>query len=140
MQCCLKGLFWAAQSLKLLKLILQMYIWLRFPFFMANIFFSWFVWVFNNKCFQNREFWTKKYYDFFLFFLSRISVTLGSLLRVWFRSIDSIPWVYIYTMSPCLYQKPDSIPWVHVHTMSLCQIHASISIPWQIQFSDLKKK
>ena len=88
---------------------------------------------------------------------SCIRTTLSLLIRVWWRSIHTIswvwvstmgvvntmspyiyhnpmwsPWVAIYTMSPCLYHESMSIPWVHVHvyTMSPCQFHASISIPW----------
>ena len=48
----------------------------------------------------------------------------------------SIPWVQIYTLTPCvaiytmsacLYHESMSIPWVHVRP---CQFYASISIIW----------
>ena len=45
-----------------------------------------------------------------------IQVILGPLVRVWFRSTDSIPWVLVNimdivkTMSPCLYHKSLSTP------------------------------
>ena len=42
----------------------------------------------------------------------------------------SLPWVHVYTMSPCLYIESMSIPWVHVYTMSSCLYHESMSIPW----------
>ena len=40
-----------------------------------------------------------------------------------------IPWVHVYTMSPCLWQESIFIPWVHVYTMSPSVYHKSISIP-----------
>ena len=58
---------------------------------------------------------------------SRIRVTLGPLVCVWFSSTDSIPWVYVNTMgvvnimSQYLYHESWSIPWVHVYTISSCQ-------------------
>ena len=86
------------------------------------------------------------------FFKSRIRVTLGPLVRVRFRSNNSIPWVLVITMGvvntmcPSLYQKSLSIPWVLFNTMSPCQYHESMSIPWvhvytmsPCQFQELPK-
>ena len=42
----------------------------------------------------------------------------------------SIPWVHIYTMTPCVYHESLFIPWVHVYTMSPCLYHESMCIPW----------
>ena len=42
----------------------------------------------------------------------------------------SLPWVHIYSMSPCLYHVSMSIPWVHVSTISPCLYHKSMSIQW----------
>ena len=50
----------------------------------------------------------------------------------------SIPWVYVYTMSPCLvhtmspyiYHESTSIPWVNIYTVSPCLYHDFMSISW----------
>ena len=41
----------------------------------------------------------------------------------------SIPWVYIYTMSLCLYQESMSITRVHINIISPCPYHRSMSKP-----------
>ena len=42
----------------------------------------------------------------------------------------SIPWVHIYTMTPCVYHELLFIPSVHIDTMSPCLYHKSMWIPW----------
>ena len=59
-----------------------------------------------------------------------IRETLCPLVCVLFRSTNTIPWVWVITMSQCIYNESMSIPWVHVFTMSLCLYHESMSIPW----------
>ena len=39
-----------------------------------------------------------------------------------------IPWVNVYTMSPCLNTESMSIPWVNVYIRSLILLHQSMSI------------
>ena len=46
---------------------------------------------------------------------TRIRVTLGPLVCVWFRSTDSIP-VLVDNMSPCHYHESMPIPWVLVNS------------------------
>ena len=48
--------------------------------------------------------------------VSCIRATLGPLVRVWFRSTDTIPWVWVNTMGV-------------VNTMSQCLYHESMFIP-----------
>ena len=45
----------------------------------------------------------------------------------------SIPWVLVYTISPCQYHESLSIPFVLVNTMRPCQYHESMPIPWVLK-------
>ena len=38
-----------------------------------------------------------------------------------------IPWIYVYTMSPCQYLDSMSIPWVLFNKKSHCSYHVSIN-------------
>ena len=110
----------------------------------------------DGKCKECRQTWNKQK-------KSGIRATLGPLVRVWIglpilyhesKSIPlvlSIPWVQVYTMSPCLYHDSMFIPLVHVYTMSPWKFHESMSIPWvlannmiqclylEIQITEIKK-
>ena len=43
---------------------------------------------------------------------------------------ESLPILWVYTISPCLNNGSMSIPWVDVYTRSLILYHHSMSIPW----------
>ena len=57
----------------------------------------------------------------------------------------NIPWIHVYTFSPCLYHESMSkhesmsIPCLHVYTMSPCQYQESMSITWVQKFIQWKK-
>ena len=59
---------------------------------------------------------------------SALSYVCDSGAPIWYHesksipSVLSIPWVHVYTMSPCQFHEPLSIRWVHVYTISPCQI------------------
>ena len=54
----------------------------------------------------------------------------------------SIPWVHVYTISPCpcLYHESLSIQCVLVYNMSPCQKHESMSIIWVKKFKLRRKR